>query len=107
MDEDWHSSFDGVNFDGKPTDLSIIHHLDSGSLTITIDGSEEKTCCLGPDEWLRLANFLLTNQNLKGWIDRRKEEEESKEIMRRLELFEQVGLEGKDLLRAATLPGAL
>ena len=107
MDEDWHSSFDGVNFDGKPTDLTIVHHLDSGALTVTIGGAEEKTCYLECDEWLTLVDFLLANRSLRGWIDRRKEEQRSKEIVRRLELFKQMGLEGKDLLRAAALPGML
>jgi hypothetical protein len=102
--EDWHSTFEGVNFDGKPTDLTVFHHLDSGGLSIIIDGAEEKTCYLNSDEWLRLSDFLLTKRNVRDWIDKRKEDRTSKEIMRRLELFGQMGLQGRDLLQATMLP---
>ena len=102
--EDWHSTFEGVNFDDKPTVLTVVHHLDSGHLSIVFDGAEEKTCYLNSDEWFSLLNFLLTNAKMRNWIDQRKEEKASKEIIRRLELFKQMGLEGRDLLQAAVPP---
>ena len=107
MDEDnWkdymRSTFGGADYDGKKTELVTLHHLDSGGLSLIIDGTV--TCYLDSEEWLRLLNCLLFQRKFRDWIDQRKEAKESKEIMGRLALFEQMGLQGRDLLRAAMLP---
>jgi hypothetical protein len=98
------SNFEGVDSNGKKIELETLHHLDSGSLLITIDGAEEKTCSLDSDEWLRLLNCLLTQRKFRDWVDQRKEAKESREIMDRLKLFQEMGLQGRDLLQAAVLP---
>jgi hypothetical protein len=67
--EDWHNTFEGENFDGKPTGLTVVHHLDSGGLSIIIDGEEEKACYLKSSEWLILSNFLMSNGKVRDWID--------------------------------------
>lgn len=102
--DDWHVTFEGVNFDDKPIGLTVVHHLDSGGLSIIIDGAEEKTCYLNSGEWLTLANFLVSNAKVRGWIDQQREKAKDAEILRRLELFAQMGLQGRALLEATALP---
>jgi hypothetical protein len=97
---DWSSTFEGPNLENKWTTMGVIHHWDSGVLTITLDGEESKSCCLDSSEWLRLLNVLLAFRQMRNWIDSQKDDADSNEINDKLKLFQEMGLKDKTLLRA-------
>ena len=93
-------TFENENLD-EPTELTLMHHLDSGGLSIVLNGTE---AYFNPDEWLMLLNWLQTAHGFRDWIDERKQKEASAEFRNRLKLFEQAGLQGLELVAAALLP---